>query len=132
MAAVQLSAGVGSSVSMSLGMAPSFLISGNLLCVGPQWWIVGAYRNNFWDLHGKFFTRLEFDGQGLVLRCPGGSHGGESQRPGSFHKLFVMGNVLYSDKGILARLIEDPFLWYFYTTKNKLRDLMIEAADQNE
>ena len=127
MATVELSAGVASNPSIAIGTASSFLLSGNLLCVGPQWWIVGSYRDDFWDLHGRLFTRLEFGGSPLALS-------GRDVRPdssrtpiGAFGSLVVMGNMLYSDSGILGRLVENPFVWHLYATRTRLRDLLIEA-----
>jgi hypothetical protein len=38
-----------------------------------------------------------------------------------------MGNMLYSDSGILGRLVENPFFWHLYATRTRLRDLLIEA-----
>jgi len=126
---VRLLAGVGSSASLTVGEAPSFLFSGNLLCAGPDLWIVGAYRDNFWDLRGKYFSRLEFLGAPLTLRSRQVSPDGSLAQLGSFEELAVMGNVLYSDRGVLARLSDAPFAWHLYTTRSSLRDLMIETAD---
>jgi hypothetical protein len=125
---VELLAGVASNPSMLVGTAPSFLLSGNLICMGPQWWIVGAYRDSFWDLHGRFFTRLEFGGAPLALTARDVGPEGSRELIGAFGSLAIMGNLLCSELGVLGRLVENPFVWRLYTTKTSLRDLVIEAA----
>jgi hypothetical protein len=125
---VELFAGVGSSPTIAIGTAPSFLLSGNLICVGPQWWIVGAYRDHFWDLHGRYFTRLEFGGGSLALGGRDVGPDGRRTLIGSFESLRVMDDMLYSDSGILARLVESPFVWHLYATRTSLRDLLIDTA----
>lgn len=125
---IHLHAGVSSNAAVSIGMAPSYLLSGNLLCVGPDWWIVGAYRDHCWDVHSRHFTWLEFAGPRLTLKTREVNPGERSWALGPFSLLALVGNELRGDVGALARLDESPFHWRLHAAGISVRDLMIEMA----
>jgi hypothetical protein len=120
--------GLGSDNSMILGPAPAYVLSGDVLCVGPHWPIVAVYRNSTWEVRGHHFVRFNFTERGLMLadfnRAPDGSIG----RFGPFDEIVVADSVLFADDKHFAKFREDTFSWYVYEMKTCLLNIIIKAA----
>jgi hypothetical protein len=117
--------GLGSDDSMTLGPAPSILISGSLVCMGPDWWIVAVYRDYAWEVRGRRFSCFEVMGRGLMLNSLGEAVGVRSKQFGSFDKVAMADGTLYVDDRLFAKLMHDTPRWYFLETGTFVRDMII-------
>jgi hypothetical protein len=117
--------------SLTLGPAPTFLISANLLCVGPTWLIVAVYRDHLWEVRGHRFLSFHVTERGLMLKGSDRSPGGLNGRFGPFRTIIAADGALYTDERLFARYEQDTFSWYHYDTKLSLQYMIIESADSS-
>jgi hypothetical protein len=119
--------GLGPNNSMTLGPAPSYLISGDVFCIGPLWSVAAVYRDHAWEVRGRRFVRFNFIGQGATLanldRAPNEPVG----RFGPFDEVLVADGALFANDRPFAKFVEERFAWYFYETKTYLLNIIIEA-----
>ena len=112
---------------MSLGPAPSYLISGDVLCVGPAWTVAAVYRNHAWEVRGRRFVRLDFIGQGLLLSNFGCVPDASVERFGPFDEVLLADGTLFADDRPFSKFVEETVAWYIYETKTRLMNILIEA-----
>jgi len=112
--------------SITLGPAQSFLLSGDVLCIGPPWYVAAAYRGHAWECRGRRFVRLEFLGEGMTLLDFDGARAGQGGRFGPSDPVLLADGVLFADDRPFAKLDEETFVWRLFGTGTSLRNILIE------
>jgi hypothetical protein len=112
--------------SVSLGPAPSYLISGDVLCIGPDWSIAAVYRDHAWEFRGSRFVRFQFTGQRLTLSDLDGAAHGPSGRFGPFDEVLMLDGTLFTDDQPFAKFVEETFAWYLRDIDTCLLNIIVE------
>ena len=118
--------GMGNRDTITLGPAPSYLLSGDALCIGPVWHVAAVYREHAWEVQGRRFVRFEFIGEGMTLADFDRAQGGQAGRFGPFDAVFVADGVLFADDRPFAKLVEEASVWSILETETRLRNILIE------
>jgi hypothetical protein len=111
---------------VTLGPAQSFLLSGDVLCIGPLWYVAAVYRGHAWEYQGRRFVRLEFLGEGMTLVDFDDARAGQSGRLGPCDSVLLADGVLFVDDRPFAKLAEETFVWNIFETGASLRNILIE------
>ena len=106
--------GEGHSHVISIGPAPAFRVSGNFIRDAHSGEILATYRNHFWDVGGKFFTR--YDCHQRVSIHFEDAEGGQTERYGPFESLWVADGSLYAAKKLFAKFIDPTLMWHNHET----------------
>jgi hypothetical protein len=117
--------------SKTLGPAPSYLISGDTLCIGPVWSVAAVYREHVWEFQGQRFVRFEFVGQGLTLADLDGASNRPAERFGPFDNVIVVDGVILADNRPFAKFVEETFAWYILERKICLLNIVIGADHES-
>ena len=112
--------------SITLGPAQSFLLSGDVLCIGPLWNVAAVYRGHAWEVRGRRFVRFEFIGEGMTLVDFDGARAGQTGRFGPYDSVLLADGVLFADDRPFANLEEETFVWNIFETGTSLRNILIE------
>ena len=97
--------------AITLGPALSFLLSGDVLCIGPLWYVAAVYRGHAWEFRGRRFVRLEFVGEAMTLVDFDGARAGQGGRFGPSDSVLLADGVLFADDRPFAKLEEEAFVW---------------------
>jgi hypothetical protein len=118
--------GVGNRKAITLGPAPSYLLSGDVLCIGPVWYVAAVYRDHAWEVRGRQFARFQFIGEGLTLADLDRARGGQAGRFGPFDEVIVADGVVFTDDKPFAKFVEETAVWDMFEPKSCLRNIIVE------
>jgi hypothetical protein len=113
--------------SKTLGPAPSYLISGDTLCIEPVWSVAAVYREHVWEFQGQRFVRFEFVGQGLTLADLDYDPNRPTEQIGPFDHVIVVDGVILADDRPFAKFVEETVAWYILESKICWLNIVIGA-----
>src|SRR5690242_423024 len=99
---IRLQFGMDALNSLIVGPAPSALISGTLICLGPEWRIVAAYRDHAWRVGDSLFSCFEFMERELTIIGFDGPPGGPIRLHRRSGRVTVSDGALYADGMLVA------------------------------
>lgn len=102
--------GIGPGDEWTIGPANSFRIAGNFIRDADSGDILARYRNHYWEVEDKFFTRYQ---------CPENvwmhfedAEGGKTDYYGPFATFSVTDGSVHNEKKLLAKFMDPTLLWH--------------------
>jgi hypothetical protein len=113
---------------ITLGPAPVFRVGGNFIRQGAEKSIVARYRNHFWEIQGRHFTR--YDCVDVASIHFEDATGDPSEPFGPFAYFWVADGTIYAEKNLFAKFMEESQLWHCYPTDTYWPVMVITQAEQ--
>jgi hypothetical protein len=114
--------------AITLGPAPLFRVGGNFIRQGPEKSVVARYRNHFWEVQERHFTRYDcLDSASIHFEDIAGD---PSESFGPFVRFWVADGALYAERNLFAKFVEESQLWHCYPTDTYWPIMVITQADR--
>jgi hypothetical protein len=108
-----------------IGSAPWFRVVGNFIRQGSQGNVVATYRNHFWEVRDRHFTRYDCEGPAMISFENAAGEPSEVFGPSVY--ISCADGVVYADEQILANLQGGSVMWHYYPTDTYWQTLVLSA-----